>query len=145
MTNPVDPESGCGRDPGEEYETSRLYDDAEHGRFPISASLQFWNSIANSDGTVVGENAAWIILIAKRVLEADKTTRRAEAMLKAVGLAGNDKHFELRRLVHVLRDFGATPAEMIASVRKEGLADHIDGDDALRVIISRELAKDSVT
>ena len=56
-------------------ETSKEFQNAADGRSLHSESLTFWNSIAS--GNVGVENAAWIVLIAKRVLEANKARKQA--------------------------------------------------------------------
>lgn len=121
-------------------EVSKELQNALDGKFRHAESLAFWRDVAA--GHRNEETLAWVQLIAKRVLEANESERRAEAMLKAVGLTGSDKHADLRAMVKALDgiDDDVTMADMIKHVRAAGLADDM-ADDALRVTIRRELEK----
>lgn len=129
------------------WEFQRAVDaDASGEGLDHANSLQFWTSIANGD--IYYDEIEWMKIIAKRVLEAnrEKGNRRPDAMLAAVGLAGRDKHAELRRFLDRYVSFenldtGEPPRmkEMIAAVRAAGFADDTEGDDGLRVRVHRIL------
>ncbi len=124
--------------------SSKEFQGAFDGKFPYSVSLQFWKSIGA--GLIHREELEWIRLVANGVLEANKVkgARRAEAMLKAVGLSGRDKHTELRRFIDGMLDFEATPPEILKAARIVGFGEGLD-DHQLRKIIAREIKDLSVS
>lgn len=104
------------------------------------ASLAMWAAVAADDFN--RETRLWLRTVAERLLAADEIEdrrRRPDAVLAAVGLAGNrDKHRALREHASVLEELGATRDRIAAALVAGGL---VDADADVRSILDRELRK----
>lgn len=128
-------------------ETSKEYQDALDDR---RTALAFWRCVAQ--GKMHGEVGEWLQEIAMRVLAADdeyskNPKKRAEALMRAIGLAGKlDQHHALREKInspeYLFQDLGTgkkiSKAEILIAAEsvKKGYADM--DKKALRSLVDRQ-------
>ena len=145
MPPPIKPQAGPPpEDPyAEDGWVSKDFVDAVNG--DRESALEMWASVASASvatGKLYREDLEWVVIVAQRILEADKdkSNTRAESLMKAIGLANKaDQWRGLREVASALRDFGATREEIIRELDRQKLYDPDEVDT--RSLLDRQLRK----